>query len=715
MDDAGINFIDKLYRDLYMSDMVQHTKEPSDSRKEAIRKFLERIDKLLKMADTDTKKNHIVNMLANKYVIKSENISGNLPNGFTKDSIIDEQINSLRIWVDYLSSPEADYPVWTKLWVMHGVLKMGSFDPVGEKYNTRTDKTINPFISANPALIAKSIETIMKLVNKEEITDEEEARLSKTKSFNRLYTFFEKKYRENVIEKSDPNDGIWVKYFQGDVAGAIRLSQSVQGTPWCTASKSMAISQVCGNYDGTRLGGDFYVYYTKNKDGEYKIPRIAIRLKGKKEIGEIRGILSGQNLESEMTDIVEKQLKSMHGLTKESISKQLEIIDNSRKLIDIARKCNKGEILTEQELKVLYGDNTGFGWNRSPLANKIIASRNAAEDFNSTNDMKTKFSILQTKKLPANFITDKNFMLEFMKNNEEPYAHGQRYRYLKYISNDLLKDEDFLSQAAKYHTGFLKLISSDKVLELYPNLYKIIKEEPERIGDLPLEFLEENKDLVIKAIKEYSPVYDMLPEEYKKKHLDIATLALKLGAGGAIRYIPREVLDTNKEVLEDAINYGYSFKTIGEDNMRNNPQMIINGFKHRNWGTLDGIPTDMMVNYPEIVTYALKEDGKSLRYVPKEILESQPNVVLTALSSVWFENKYEPSIKFKLRELEKMDKSGLIMSIIDSHPEYIYRAEIIRTLRNVNTKNLIASIHRLKHVVGLKEDLAFEQGYSKTK
>ena len=48
----------------------------------------------------------------------------------------------------------------------------------------------------------------------------------------------------------------------------------------------MAINQVCGG--GNYSGGDFYVYYTK-EDDKYTMPRIAIRMNGKTNIGEIRG------------------------------------------------------------------------------------------------------------------------------------------------------------------------------------------------------------------------------------------------------------------------------------------------------------------------------------------------------------------------------------------------------------------------------------------
>ena len=73
--------------------------------------------------------------------------------------------------MDYLTDPNTSYPLWAKYWAFQGMLKMGSFDEGIGKYLTRNKKTLAPFVSANPEIIAKSIETIMKLVDGEEINE----------------------------------------------------------------------------------------------------------------------------------------------------------------------------------------------------------------------------------------------------------------------------------------------------------------------------------------------------------------------------------------------------------------------------------------------------------------------------------------------------------------------------------------------------------------
>jgi len=61
------------------------------------------------------------------------------------------------------------------------------------------------------------------------------------------------------------------------------LVKSLQGhgTGWCTAGETTTESQLSS--------GDFYVYYTLDKEGNPTIPRLAVRMEGS-QIAEIRGV-----------------------------------------------------------------------------------------------------------------------------------------------------------------------------------------------------------------------------------------------------------------------------------------------------------------------------------------------------------------------------------------------------------------------------------------
>ena len=411
MDESGIRFLDKLYGNLYMSDVVQHTKENKDSRVEAIRKYLERLENLHKFATTESRKEYILDMYFDKYIIKEENI----PYGVDKQKVIEAQKKRLKAWIDYLTDPTTTYPMWAKYWAFQGMLKMGSYDEAKGKYLTRNDKTIAPFIEPNPEIIAKSINTIIKLVNEEEVTEETEEKLRKTDSFSKIYTTFEKKFNKNTVFVSDPEDGIWIKYNQGSKEDAIKLSKSLENknTKWCTASEDTAISQICGPY-GNSDGGDFYVYYTKDKSGNYTIPRIAIRCDGHDDIAEIRGVADGQNLEDELDIILEKKLKEMTFLTKDSIDDAFEKINGLRELTLLGIKTEKGESLSNEEIKTLYSKHFGFGWTQDPRQEKIIAKRNLLEDFKKLDENTAAW--LYTR-LPDRSIDDVNLLMRLFKIN----------------------------------------------------------------------------------------------------------------------------------------------------------------------------------------------------------------------------------------------------------------------------------------------------------
>ena len=584
MDEAGIKFLDKMYKDLYMSDIVQHTKKPSDSKTEAIRKFLERIDKMLEMADTDSKKMHIVNMLAKKYVVKEENIPSTLPDGYTKKGIIEEQEKSLKLWIEYLSSTGANYPVWAKIWAIQGMLKMGIYDPDKGSYSTRDEGTIHPFIKANPAIIAKSIEAIMKLVNKEEITDEEEARLTKTRSFSKLYTFFEKKYKENLFGNSDPNDGVWIKYDQGDRAGAIKLSESVQGTPWCTAGQSTAISQVCGPYGGASYGGDFYVYYTKDKDGKYTIPRIAIRCNGHNVIGEIRGVLDHQNLELELIGILEKKLRSMSFLTEQTVKKNLDIVESLRELSRIAKKTESKEQLTEDEVINLYSKNYGFGWAQDPEVEKITKKRNIKEDAELVKDPMKKIKNMGLFFAPHS-VEDKEFMLLAIKEN---------VNNKNFASPKLFEDIDFILRASSINKNILSSVKKEFLLE-HPNVcMELLKLNSNTITFIPKEVLIQNQDEVVKTIKKNPP------------------------SQSAFREVPEEIIENNPSIIKA---------------YKDRPLELT--------GRLQCTTEDFQLKHPDIILDVLIKSPSNLSYVSKIFQITYPDIIAFTIAKHFSYFKYE--------------------------------------------------------------------------
>ena len=120
----GEKFLNRIYKDLHMSDEVMHTATPSDNKDEKVHKYLSRLEKIENMA-RESKYNgmkHLKNLYYKKYVIKPENVpeayfdlqkrialeKGKGYVNISKEErekkikvIIEDQKKSLDIWLDY--------------------------------------------------------------------------------------------------------------------------------------------------------------------------------------------------------------------------------------------------------------------------------------------------------------------------------------------------------------------------------------------------------------------------------------------------------------------------------------------------------------------------------------------------------------------------------------------------------------------------------------
>ena len=109
-----------------------------------------------------------------------------------------------------------------------------------------------------------------------------------------------------------------------------------------------------------------------NENDEYKVPRIAIRMENNK-IGEIRGIVKDQNIESDMEEVVEEKIKDFPD--KEEYYKK---VNDMKKLTKIYKKHQNKEELTKEELTFLYEINDkikGFGYKDDPRIKEIKSER----------------------------------------------------------------------------------------------------------------------------------------------------------------------------------------------------------------------------------------------------------------------------------------------------------------------------------------------------
>lgn len=310
-----------------------------------------------------------------------------------------DQAESLMKWSEYLRSDGNGhiYPDWFKVYVWESLKKMGEFDREKGKFKKRTKSTTAPW----PELNAEALVYVWGKINHgvvkgDAVDDEKLVNLLNNGNFSTLYAHALHEAETGGItpELREITEGRWVKYDQtqssdysdsyeedgeytddafvdADNDTAMSLSQSLygKGTGWCTAHGRTAADQL--------REGDFYVYYTLDDQGNYTIPRIAIRMEWG-VVAEVRGIESGQNLESNMIDIVVEKLKTLPGG-----DEYFEKVENMKRLTEIDERVKGGGELTADDIIFLRfsGEIKGFGHYEDPRIEESLQGRSLDDDL----------------------------------------------------------------------------------------------------------------------------------------------------------------------------------------------------------------------------------------------------------------------------------------------------------------------------------------------
>ena len=397
MRNGWIDIISKMYKDLHNSERVLHVSKESDKKRERLLNYFNRLEKIHKRVSESKNKSDeklLKGFYYDLYVIKPEDIPesyfqnqvklarergyGNieLTNEDKKrmtDQVIEDQKHSLDKWIEYFLYDEESksYEMWEKYWVFQGLQNLGKYDKKTYKFSKRDKTTVYPFPPVEREFIFTTLH-LMEDYIKDKKGDEEIKSALGSGNFKMLYEYVIKQSMLKDKLQSNTTSGKWVKYEQGSDYNILRDSLQGYYTGWCTAAgENFAKSQLAG--------GDFYVYYSFDNNGEAKIPRIAIRMDGKNKIGEIRGIADRQNMEPEMMPILEEKLKEFPDrdkyLKKEHDMKLLTLID---------KKVNNNIELTLDELKFLYEIDSkieGFGYEKDPRIDEIKSKRNIKKDY----------------------------------------------------------------------------------------------------------------------------------------------------------------------------------------------------------------------------------------------------------------------------------------------------------------------------------------------
>ena len=389
--EQAIKMIDRVYKTLFMSDEIVGKKGNVYNKYDNIRLYIDKLTRIhqrLKVMPNYLDK--VRKLFYDSYIIKPQNISDDYLRklirgdygGFKKinlsdelkleyqTKIINDQKSSLDNWINYFFSSETDlFPMWVKFWAFQGMLKLGTFNKETNTFNRRSKNNISNFADLNKEALNLTMIFIRKRIKKDLIEDHELDLLLKSGSFKKIYEYM-LKYVSSKHSNSELFDGLWVKYPQGN--DCVSLVNSLQGynTEWCITGVATAMEQLSS--------GDFYIYYTRDNNGEYKIPRIAIRMQGDVIINEICGIARGQNIEEGFEDVIVDKIASFPDISFSDGLNQL------KRLTCIHKKVLNNQALSLDDLMFIYEINeniNGVVPKKDPRINEIIRSRDIRSDL----------------------------------------------------------------------------------------------------------------------------------------------------------------------------------------------------------------------------------------------------------------------------------------------------------------------------------------------
>lgn len=303
---------------------------------------------------------------------------------------VEDLEKSLDNWISYLSDANEPYPTWFRYYVFRNVLDLGDYDKDKGEFTKRSQGSTRLFPDIDRGAlayvqqmieVAKDEAMLQRLQKAQQAAANgdvpQDQLITKEKAGNFAKLSFAKQYADGIRQAGEitpemrqETQGAWVKYQKGTDPTALWASLQNKGTAWCTKGFATAEKQL--------EGGDFYVYYTSDRQGKPTIPRIAIRMQGD-SVGEVRGVADNdQNLEGSMAEIAEEKMKDLPGS-----ERYKKASADMKHLTAIEKKVKSGGNLTRDDMVFLYEIDTpieGFGYERDPRITELRKQRNPKED-----------------------------------------------------------------------------------------------------------------------------------------------------------------------------------------------------------------------------------------------------------------------------------------------------------------------------------------------
>ena len=304
---------------------------------------------------------------------------------------VEDLEKSLDNWISYLSDANEPYPIWFRYYAFRNVLDLGDYDKDKGEFTKRSQGSTRLFPDIDRGALAyvqQMIEASKDMAMLERLQKAQRAAaggdipqdqlITKEKATNFAKISFAKQYAEGIgqageitPEMRQETRGTWVKYQKGTDPTALWASLQNKGTAWCTKGFATAEKQL--------EGGDFYVYYTFDRQGKPAIPRVAIRMQGD-SVGEVRGVADNdQNLEGNMAEIAEGKMRELPGS-----ERYKKASADMKQLTAIEKKIKKDDNLTQDDLIFLYEIKSPiayFGYHKDPRIKEVRDRRDPIQDM----------------------------------------------------------------------------------------------------------------------------------------------------------------------------------------------------------------------------------------------------------------------------------------------------------------------------------------------
>lgn len=325
------------------------------------------------------------------------------------------QRQNLDSWVDYVTSDEVPYSPAIKFFIFKGMLTLGNFDEeiitneAGEtidlkySFTGRKNDTVMPVPLPDHEALGYVMETLKRVYESPDRVDQfvptsELERLVKSGAgFGKIYAeaLRELDLKNNSERVWEETEGEWRVFPQSDRPEDHRAMLET----FRNKRSHLCIGQSESYAADYLTKGEMRIYYSKDINGEYTVPRVAVFVRDG-QVSEVRGTYNkNEDLDPFIHEVLAEQLEALPGG-----QKYLKKVGDMRRMTEISKRVESGEELSSDDVCFLYELDDrieGFGYTKDP---RIEATRSKLDVFKELEKVAIIDEIQKTK--AANYFAE---------------------------------------------------------------------------------------------------------------------------------------------------------------------------------------------------------------------------------------------------------------------------------------------------------------------